>query len=172
MNWNLQSLEDEGPTLSLHYLKLVDALGVLQRKRNSASVQAQQGSDDDVRPIPTPSSFKHCSDAQSFDDLSEDASIEQCRANLRLRLRYKICTLRIARVNALDRTRPIDAKLLDSGAEINIENDLRKFVSRITETDLKINFADGSQTLAVVGSGVRSSSGGVWSAPLVPLGAP
>ena len=66
--------EEEGPPLSLHYLKLVDALGVLQRKRNSASVQAQQGSDDDVRPMPTPSSFKHCSVAQSFDDLSEEAS--------------------------------------------------------------------------------------------------
>ena len=148
---------EEGPPLSLHYLKLVDALGVLQRNRakSSASVQGQQESDEgSVRPMPTPSSFRHCSIAQSFDDLSKEASLEQCRENLRLILRHKICTLRIARVNAFDRTRPVDAKLLDSGAEINIENDLRKFVSRITETDLKINFADGSQTLAVEGFGL------------------
>ena len=112
---------------SLYYLKLVDALGKLQRTRANSPVSVQNESRSDgssVRPMPTPSSFRGASLEKSFDDLPTEASLEKCRDNLRLVLRHKICTLRIARVNAFDRSRPIDAKLIDSGAEINIENDL------------------------------------------------
>ena len=52
-------VEEEGPHLSLHYLKLVDALGKLQcnRANSSVSVQPETRSGAKARPMPTPSSF-------------------------------------------------------------------------------------------------------------------
>ena len=57
------------------------------------------------------------------------------------------------RINALDASRPKDSKLVDSGAECNLSNDIRKFASRISDTHTAVTFADGSDTMRVEGIG-------------------
>ena len=64
-----------------------------------------------------------------------------------------IVAVHVLRLNALDTSRPKDTNLVDSGAECNVFNNLRKCVSRITDTDTAITFADGSDTMPCEGVG-------------------
>ena len=70
--------------------------------------------------------------------------------------RVDVSSIKIVRINNFveDKLRPRDTKLVDSGAEINIERDLRRFVQRLQESKIKINFADGSDSLKCEGYGL------------------
>ena len=70
--------------------------------------------------------------------------------------RVDVSSIKIVRINNFveDKLRPRDTKLVDSGAEINIERDLRRFVQRLQGSKIMINFADGSDTLKCEGYGL------------------
>ena len=61
----------------------------------------------------------------------------------------------IFRININQKSgRPKDAALSDSGAEVNVENDIAAFVRRLQPTSTKIGYADASQQLRVKGHGL------------------
>ena len=59
----------------------------------------------------------------------------------------------VLRLNALDASRPKDTNLVDSGAECNVFNDMRKCVSRITDTDTAVTFTNAFDTMHIEGIG-------------------
>ena len=62
----------------------------------------------------------------------------------------------VVTVNFVDeRSRPIGAVLIDSGAQINIENDLKCFVGYLEPSDVVIGLAKKSATLRNCGVGTR-----------------
>ena len=96
---------------------------------------------------------------EDYDDDWEEceptpASIVQCLRFYEIKREAPhVVAVHVLRLNALDANRPKDTNLVDSGAECNVFHDIRKCVSRTTDTDTAVTFADGSDTMRVEGTG-------------------
>ena len=85
---------------------------------------------------------------------STPASLEQCLRFLEIKKQAPhIVAVHVIRLNAVDVNRPKDTVLVDSGAECNVGNDIRKFISRISDTNTEVTFTDGSDSMRVEGIG-------------------
>ena len=82
------------------------------------------------------------------------ASLEQCLRFLEIKKQAPhIVAVHVLRLNALDASRPKDTNLVDSGAECNVFHDIRKCISRISDTNTAVTFCDGSDSMRVEGIG-------------------
>ncbi|MAT60732.1 MAG: hypothetical protein CMH41_03595, partial [Micrococcales bacterium] len=99
---------------------------------------------------PTSPAIMHISTATGLQDSIRDAVDEFYNS----RKGFSINTTYI--VNFVDhKQRPVGAMLLDSGAQINIENDIACFVGYIEKSDVKIGLADKKVSLRNCGVGTR-----------------
>jgi hypothetical protein len=96
--------------------------------------------------------IEHNHDDKEID--TTPASLEQCLRFLEIKAkRPNTVAVHVIRLNAVDLNRPKDTVLVDSGAECNVGNDIRKFISRISDTNTEVTFTDGSDSMRVEGIG-------------------
>ena len=138
-----------------HIVRAQEQTHVLDSKSSSpttttpTSVQKSERS-----PTTAPVGGETLEDDEWIEYEPEPASIEQCLRFYEIKRRVPhIVAVHVLQLNALDASRPKDSNLVDSGAECNVFNDLRKCVSRISDTDSAITFADGTDTMRCEGIG-------------------